>query len=53
VFEDKFLRQSRDEDRTIDETLNLCWELMSSIDTKYLVRLDEELISKYHPENRK
>ena len=35
VFEDRFLRQSRDEDRSIDETLDLCWELMSSIDTKY------------------
>ncbi len=52
VFEDRFLRQSRDEDRTIDNTLDLCWELMSSIDTKYLVRLDDELIAKYHPDNR-
>ena len=52
IFEDRFLRQSRDEDRSIAETLDLCWELMSSIDTKYLVRLDEELIAKYHPENR-
>ena len=52
IFEDRFLRQSRDEDRSIDETLDLCWELMSNIDTKYLVRLDEELIAKYHPENR-
>jgi hypothetical protein len=25
---------------------------MANIDTKYLVRLDEELINKYHPENR-
>jgi V/A-type H+-transporting ATPase subunit B len=52
IFEDRFLRQSRDEDRSIAETLDLCWELMSNIDTKYLVRLDEELIAKYHPENR-
>jgi V/A-type H+-transporting ATPase subunit B len=53
IFEDKFLRQDRDEDRTIDETLNLCWDLMTSIDTKYLVRLDQELIEKYHPEEKK
>ncbi len=53
VFEDRFLRQSRDEDRTIDETLDLCWTLMASIDTKYLVRLDQKWIEKYHPENRK
>ncbi|RJU94415.1 MAG: V-type ATP synthase subunit B, partial [Candidatus Poseidoniales archaeon] len=52
VFEDRFLRQSRDEDRSIEDTLNLCWELMASIDTKYLVRLDQDWIDKYHPENR-
>ena len=52
VFEDRFLRQSRDEDRSIDETLDLCWELMSSIDTKYLVRLDQKWIEKYHPDNK-
>ncbi|MGB1798053.1 MAG: V-type ATP synthase subunit B, partial [Candidatus Poseidoniaceae archaeon] len=48
----RFLRQSRDEDRSIDETLDLCWELMSSIDTKYLVRLDQKWIEKYHPDNK-
>ncbi len=53
VFEDQFLRQSRDEDRTIDETLDLCWQLMANIDTKYLVRLDEELIKKYHPKTER
>ena len=53
IFEDRFLRQDRDEDRTIDETLNLCWELMTNIDTKYLVRLDQELIEKYHPDEKK
>ena len=52
IFEDKFLRQDRDEDRTIDETLNLCWDLMTNIDTKYLVRLDQELIEKYLPEEK-
>ena len=43
-LEDKFLRQTRDEDRSIDETLDLCWTLMASIDTKYLVRLDQKWI---------
>jgi len=50
IFEDKFLRQSRDEDRSIDEgTLDLAWNLLSNIDTKYLVRLDQKWIDKYHP----
>ena len=52
IFEDKFLRQGQDEDRSIDDTLDLCWELMSSISTKYLVRLDQKWIEKYHPDNR-
>ncbi|RZD35940.1 MAG: V-type ATP synthase subunit B, partial [Methanobacteriota archaeon] len=52
LFEDKFLRQGRYEDRSIDETLDLCWELMSTIETKYLVRLDQQWIDKYHPDNK-
>ena len=31
LFENKFLRQSRDEDRSIEGTLDLAWELLSSI----------------------
>ena len=54
IFEDKFLRQSRDEDRSIDEgTLDLAWNLLSNIDTKYLVRLDQKWIDKYHPDEDK
>ena len=52
VFEDKFLRQGRDEDRTIEETHDLCWNLLSAIDLKYLVRLDQKWIEKYHPDNK-
>jgi V/A-type H+-transporting ATPase subunit B len=53
LFEDKFLRQGRYEDRSIDETLDLCWELMATIETKYLVRLDQQWIDKYHPTDKK
>lgn len=54
IFEDKFLRQSRDEDRSIDEgTLDLAWDLLSNIDTKFLVRLDQKWIDKYHPGEKK
>ncbi|MDP6212756.1 MAG: V-type ATP synthase subunit B [Candidatus Thalassarchaeaceae archaeon] len=54
IFEDKFLRQSRDEDRSIDEgTLDLAWNLLSNIDTKFLVRLDQKWIDKYHPDEKK
>ena len=53
LFENKFLRQSKDEDRTIEGTLDLAWELLSSINTKYLVRLDQKWIDKYHPTEKK
>ena len=54
IFEDKFLRQSRDEDRAIDEgTLDLAWNLLSNINTKFLVRLDQKWIDKYHPGEKK
>ena len=54
IFEDQFLRQSRDEDRTIHEgTLDLAWNLLANIDTKYLVRLDQKWIDKYHPTEKK
>ena len=53
IFEDQFLRQSRDEDRSISEgTLDLAWNLLSNIDTKYLVRLDQKWIDKYHPDEK-
>ena len=53
IFEDQFLRQSRDEDRSISEgTLDLAWNLLSNIDTKYLVRLDQKWIDKYHPHEK-
>ena len=41
------------EDRSIDETLDLCWDLMQNISTKYLVRLDQKWIDKYHPSEKK
>ena len=54
IFEDQFLRQSRDEDRSIKEgTLDLAWNLLSNIDTKFLVRLDQKWIDKYHPSEKK
>ena len=54
IFEDQFLRQGRDEDRPIQEgTLDLAWDLLSNIDTKFLVRLDQKWIDKYHPTDKK
>ena len=52
LFESRFVRQGFDEDRTIEDTLNLGWELLSTLPVEQLVRIDRELIQKYHPKFR-
>ncbi len=46
-FEQRFLNQSFNENRTIEQTLDLGWELLRLLDVSELDRLDEELIGKY------
>ena len=53
MFEDRFVRQGHDEDRSIADSLNLGWELLSSLPEEQLTRIDRELIQKYHPKYRK
>lgn len=52
LFENRFVRQGFDEDRTIEDTLNTGWELLSTLPVEQLVRIDRELIQKYHPKFR-
>jgi len=52
LFENRFVRQGYDEDRTIEDTLNLGWELLSSLPVEQLTRIDRNLINKYHPKFR-
>jgi V/A-type H+-transporting ATPase subunit B len=49
MFENRFVKQRNDEDRTIEGTLNLGWDLLSSLPVEQLVRIDRDLINKYHP----
>ena len=49
LFENRFVRQGYDEDRTIEDTLNLGWELLSTLPVEQLTRIDRDLINKYHP----
>jgi V/A-type H+-transporting ATPase subunit B len=52
VFEDKFVRQGREEDRDIETTLELSWELLSSMPEGVLTRIDRKLVEKYHPAHK-
>lgn len=48
-FENRFVRQGRNEDRTIAEgTLNLGWKLVAAIPANELSRLSKELIAEFY-----
>ncbi|NYT19751.1 MAG: ATP synthase subunit B, partial [Methanosarcinales archaeon] len=47
LFEDRFVRQSRDEDRSIDDTLRIAWEILSELPEAQLTRIDNKYLEKY------
>lgn len=46
-FEDKFVKQDFNENRDMEDTLNIGWELLSILPVEELDRLDSKLIEKY------
>ena len=52
AFEDRFVRQEETRSRTIVETLDLAWDLLSMLPVGELKRIRREIIAKYHPTER-
>jgi V/A-type H+-transporting ATPase subunit B len=52
VFEKEFVTQGKDEDRSIEQTLDLGWNLLSMLPEGELKRIDEDIIKEYHPKYR-
>ena len=50
AFEDEFITQAKDEDRSIVETLDLGWKLLTILPKTELKRVKDEFIEKYYPE---
>ncbi len=48
AFEDKFLTQDSDEKRTIEETLDIAWDILSILPKEELERLSPQMIEKYY-----
>ncbi|MEJ2575472.1 MAG: V-type ATP synthase subunit B [Gammaproteobacteria bacterium] len=48
AFDQRFVGQGEDEDRSIIETLNIAWELLSMFPTGALTRVSEADLTKYH-----
>jgi len=53
AFETRYLAQGEFEDRSIEQTLDLGWSILSLLPREELVRIPENLISKYLPERGK
>lgn len=49
-FEERYISQGFDSERTIEETLNLGWELLSILPKSELKRIKDEFIEKYYKE---
>jgi len=47
-FEKNFIHQAENEERSIFETLNIAWDLLSILPVSFLSRVTEEELAKYH-----
>ncbi|RIE06157.1 V-type ATP synthase subunit B [Candidatus Cryosericum terrychapinii] len=50
-FEHRFVQQGRDEDRSIEQTLSIGWELLSILPLQELKRVSPAMIEKYMPKS--
>lgn len=53
LFESKFVNQGADENRTIEQSLDLGWELLSTLPRESLDRLNAETLDKYYEPAKK
>jgi V/A-type H+-transporting ATPase subunit B len=50
-FEEIFVKQGEDENRSIEESLNIGWQLLTILPTEELKRIKDKFIKKYFPQN--
>ncbi len=51
AFEERFITQGRDEDRSIEDTLSIAWNLLAMLPRSYLKKIDKKYIEKYLPKS--
>ena len=51
-FENRFVRQKEEEDRSIVDTLELAWDMLSKLPEDLLTKIDTPTIKKFHPKHR-
>ncbi|MEW5936462.1 MAG: V-type ATP synthase subunit B [Candidatus Thermoplasmatota archaeon] len=53
TFENEFIRQGKEEERGIVETLEIAWRMLAALPEDALVKIDRETMEQYHPAHRK
>jgi V/A-type H+-transporting ATPase subunit B len=51
-FEQEFIRQGREEDRTVQESLEIAWKLLSNLEDAWLTKIDRKTLERFHPKHR-
>jgi V/A-type H+/Na+-transporting ATPase subunit B len=51
IFEEHFLKQSNDENRTLEETLNRAWEVLSTLPVGELTKIKDKNVREYYKGN--
>ena len=51
-FEERFVTQDREENRSIEDTLEIGWDMLSKLPESALTRIDRKTLDKYHPAYR-
>jgi len=51
-FENEFVKQGPYENRSIEQTLEIAWDLLSILPEEDLIRIRETYINKYHPTHK-
>jgi len=52
LFEEQFVRQGQNENRSINQTLDLAWKIAAQLPLEELIRVSEAQIQKYYPKNK-
>ena len=51
-FEQRFLKQDKQENRTMEQTLQLAWDILSIFPEDELTRIHTEYLKKYYPKRK-
>jgi len=51
-FEQEFIRQGKEEERSIVDTLEIGWKLLATLDEAWLTKIDRKTLDAYHPAHR-